>query len=323
VWQHAAHQGLPRAKRHEKASQSNSTPATDGKYVAAIFGSEGLFVYTFDGKLLWKKDLGLLDPGLANDPTSQWGYASSPVIHDKLVIVQCDKHADSFLAAYDLSTGKEVWRTNRPDELPSWSTPTIYKTKERFELVTNGQFFRGYDVNTGKEIWRFADKAEVKQPTPIIADGSIFLTGGYPRGRPIYALRAGAKGDISVKQGESNQWVLWKTDRGGPYTPTPIVYRGHLYSVQYNGVLTCYDAKTGQQKYETKLQGDFSASPIANDGKLYFASESGDVSVVKAGSNFQLLQSNNMGSPCYGTPAISNSTLFIRTLNHLYAISGK
>lgn len=322
LWEQTAHQGLPRAKRHAKASQSNSTPVTNGKYVAAIFGSEGLFVYDIEGKFLWKKDLGLLDPGLANDPTSQWGHASSPVIHDNLVMVQCDKHSGSFIAAYDLAGGKEVWRTNRPDELPSWSTPTLYKGKDTTELITNGQFFRGYDVRTGKEIWRFEDRAEVKQPTPVISDGTLYFTGGYPRGRPIFALRAGAKGDISIKDGEKaqNEWVLWKTDRGGPYTPTPIVYRGYLYSVQNNGVLTCYDAKTGEQKYETKLQGDFSASPVAGDGNLYFASEGGDVSVVKAGPVFQLLQTTNMGSPCFATPAIANSTMFIRTLNDLYAI---
>ena len=319
IWTQTAHQGMPRTKRHEKASQSNSTPVTDGKYVAAVFGSEGLYVYNVDGKLLWKKDLGLLDPGLANDSTSQWGHASSPVIHENLVVVQCDKHSGSFLAAYDLATGKEVWRTNRPDELPSWSTPTIHKTKEGFELVTNGQFFRGYDVRTGKEIWRFADRAEVKQPTPVIAEGAIYITGGYPKGRPIFALRPGAKGDISS---QASDWVLWKTERGGPYTPTPIVYRGHVYTVQNNGVLTCYDAKTGQQKYETKLQGEYSASPVASDGKLYFASEGGEVTVVKAGPAFELLQTNNMGSPCFATPAISDSTLYVRTLNHLYAIAG-
>ena len=317
LWEQTAHQGLPRAKRHSKASQSNSTPASDGKYVAAIFGSEGLFVYSVDGKLLWKKDLGLLDPGLANDPTSQWGHASSPIIYGDLVIVQCDKHSGSFLAAYELSSGKEAWKANRPDELPSWSTPAIYKGKEATEIITNGQFFRGYDVRTGKELWRFSDAAEVKQPTPVVFEDAIYFTGGYPRGRPIFALRAGARGDIS--KGES-QWVLWKTDRGGPYTPTPIVYRGHLYSVQNNGVLTCYDSKTGEQKYETKLQGDFSASPVANDGRLYFASEGGEVSIVKAGPTFQLLKQIDMGSPCFATPAISNQTLFIRTLNELYAI---
>jgi outer membrane protein assembly factor BamB len=317
LWEQTAHEGLPRAKRHSKASQSNSTPASDGKFVAAIFGSEGLFVYSIDGKLLWKKDLGLLDPGLANDPTSQWGHASSPIIHGNHVIVQCDKHTGSFLAAYDLATGKEAWKTNRADELPSWSTPAIYQGKETTEIITNGQFFRGYDARTGKELWRFADAAEVKQPTPVISEDIIYFSGGYPRGRPITALRAGARGDISAK---SKEWVLWKTEHGSPYTPTPILYRGHLYAVENNGVLTCYDFKTGEQKYETKLQGDFSASPVANNGKLFFASEGGEISIVNAGPVFQLLTQIDMGSPCFATPAISDQTLFIRTLNELYAI---
>lgn len=322
VWEQKAAEGLPKTRRHEKASQANSTPVTDGKYIAAVMGSEGLFVYSMDGKFLWKKELGLLNPGLANDPTSNWGHASSPIIYKNLLIVQCDKHADSFVAAFNLADGKEVWRTPRPDELPSWSTPTLHVTENRTEVITSGQYYRGYDVLTGKELWRFADPAEVKQPTPFVADHLIYLTGGYPRGRPFFALRTGAAGDISLKQGESqNQHVAWRTERGGPYTPTPIVYKGHFYSVANNGVLTCYDAKTGEKNYEVRLDGDYSASPVASDGKLFFTSEDGVVSVVQAGPKFQLLSKNDMESAAYATPAISSDGIFVRTLDHLFLIS--
>jgi outer membrane protein assembly factor BamB len=321
LWQQTASEGNPKTRRHEKSSQANSTPATDGKYVAAVMSSEGLFVYSVDGKLLWKKDLGFLNPGLAGDKTSHWGHASSPIIYKNLVIVQCDKHEDSYLAAYNLPDGKEVWRTARADELPSWSTPTIYEGKNRVELITSGQFVRGYDPMTGKELWRFSDPAEVKQPTPFVVNDVIIYTGGYPRGRPIFALRTGATGDISNKADQSsNSNIVWKTEKGGPYTPTPLAYNGYLYAVQNGGVLTCWDMKTGQLAYEQKLDGNYSASPIASDGNVYFTSEDGHIVVIKAGPKFELLSKNEMGAPCYATPAISDKTLFVRTLEQIVAI---
>jgi outer membrane protein assembly factor BamB len=321
-WEKTAHQGKPKAKRHEKSSQCNSTPVTDGKYVAAIMGSEGLYVYSTDGKELWKKDLGLLDAGLADDHTSQWGHASSPILYKDLVIVQIDRHKDSYLAAYRVSDGTEAWKTARPDELPSWSTPTVYQTKNRVELITNGQYVRGYDVLTGKELWKFDDRAQVKQPTPFVYRDSIIVTGGYPRGRAIYALKTGATGDISTAEGAtSNPNIVWKIEKGGPYTPTPLAYGDQLYSVQNNGVLTCYNVKTGEKLYENKLEGDFSASPIASDGKIYFASEDGHLSVVKAGPKFELLSRNDTGAPLFATPAISDKTLFVRNMKGLFAIT--
>ncbi len=324
LWEKTAFEGKPKAGRHEKASQCNSTPVTDGKFVAAIMGSEGLYVYSTDGKELWKKDLGLLDPGLADDHTSQWGHASSPILYKDRLIVQIDKHKDSFLAAYRVSDGTEIWKTPRPDELPSWSTPTLHETKGRVELITNGQYVRGYDVNTGKEIWKFGDQAQVKQPTPFVYRDSIIVTGGYPRGRAIYALKTGATGDISTApETTTNPNIVWKIEKGGPYTPTPIAYGDQLYSVQNNGVLICYNVKTGEKLYENKLEGEFSASPVASDGKLYFASEDGNVSVVKAGPVFELIARNDTGAPLYATPAISDKTIFIRNLEGLIAITSK
>jgi outer membrane protein assembly factor BamB len=287
-------------------------------------GSEGLYVYSADGKELWKKDLGLLDPGLANDNTSQWGHASSPIIYKDHLIVQIDKHKDSYLAAYRITDGTQIWKTARPDELPSWSTPTLHETKGRVEIITNGQYVRGYDVHTGKELWKFADKAEVKQPTPFVYRDSIIVTGGYPRGRAIYAIKSGANGDISTsEEAKNNPNVAWVIERGGPYTPTPLAYGDQLYSVQNNGILTCYDIRTGKKLYENKLEGDFSASPIASDGIIYFASEDGSISVVKAGPTFELLARNDTGAPCYATPAISDRTLIIRNMEGIFAVRQK
>ncbi|MGI8898323.1 MAG: PQQ-binding-like beta-propeller repeat protein [Pyrinomonadaceae bacterium] len=322
VWEKTAYEGVPRAKRHVKATQANSTPATDGKYVVALFGSEGLDCYDVNGKLIWKQDLGVLNPGLWDDPTSSWGHASSPVIYRDLVIVQADGHKQSFIAAFNLKDGKQAWRVER-GEITSWSTPTIYETKARTELIANGgRYIRGYDPLTGKELWRFsADNTQVKMQAPLVGHSLIFVTGGYPPGRPMYAFRSGAVGDISLKPGqETNEFIAWRSSKGSPYTPTPIVYGDLFYTCADNGVLSAYDAKTGELVYQERLPSSFSASPVGADGKLYLASQDGDVFVVKAGRKFELLATNPMGQALMATPALSDGMLILRTDNHIYAI---
>lgn len=322
IWDKTAFEGVPRAKRHVKATQANSTPVTDGKYVVALFGSEGLNCYDLDGKLLWSKDLGVLNPGLWDDPSSSWGHASSPVIYRDLVIVQADGHKQSFIAAFDLKSGKQVWRVER-GEITSWSTPTINTTANRTELIANGgRYIRGYDPLTGKELWRFADNnTEVKMQAPQIANGLIFVTGGYPPGRTMYAFKPGAQGDISLKPGqETNDFIAWTATKGSPYTPTPLVYGDLFYTCADNGVLSAYEARSGVRLYQERLPSTFTASPVAADGKLYLASEDGDVFVVKAGPKYELLATNPMGKALMATPALSNGLLILRTDNHIYAI---
>lgn len=324
LWERTAHEGVPRARRHVKATQANSTPVTDGRTVVALMGSEGLFAYDFNGKQLWKQDLGVLNPGLWADPTSSWGHASCPVIYKNLVIVQADGHKQSFIAAYDLKTGKQVWRVER-GEITSWSTPTIYEGKPRAELIANGgRFIRAYDPLTGKELWRFSDQdTQVKMQAPLVAHGLIYVTGGNPAGRAMYAFRPGASGDISLKSGaETSPFLAWKTTSGSPYTPTPIIYGEHLYTVADNGVFAAYDAKTGARLYQERLPSTFSASPVASGGKLYVSSEDGDVYVVRAGPKFELLSTNPMGEALMSTPAISDGMLIIRSSGHLYAVGG-
>lgn len=323
LWERTAYEGVPRAKRHVKASQANSTPVTDGRYVVGLFGSEGLACYNTDGKLLWKQDLGVLNPGLWDDKESSWGHSSSPVIYRELVIVQADGHKQSFIAAFNLKDGKQAWRVER-NEITSWTTPTIYEGKNRTELIANGgRYIRGYDPLTGRELWRFSDSdTQVKMQAPLIAHDLIYITGGYPPGRAMYAFRPGAVGDISLKSGEQkNDFIAWRASNGSPYTPTPIIYGELLYALADNGVLSAYDAKTGERIYQQRLPSSFSASPVAADGRLYLASEDGDVFVVKAGRQYELLARNTMGQPLMGTPAISQGMLVVRGESVLYALA--
>jgi outer membrane protein assembly factor BamB len=326
VWERTAFEGVPKVKRHTKATQANSTPATDGKNLVALFGAEGLYCYDFSGKLVWKKDLGMLDSGWFYDPDYQWGHGSSPIIYKNLLIVQCDIQKNSFIAAYDLKDGKQVWQTQR-DEIPSWGTPTIHEGKSRVELIANGtKYIRGYDPLTGKELWKLGGNSEITTPTPFVAHDLIFVTSGYRPIQPIYAIRLGASGDISLAdKAESNEHVAWSKQRGGPYMPTPIVYGDYLYVCANNGGLTCYNAKTGEQIYRNRLGGQgsgyaFTASPIAADDKIYFTSEDGEIFVVKAGPQYELLATNSMHEVCMATPAISEGMILVRTQGHVLGI---
>lgn len=322
LWSNKAYEGVPRAKRHVKATQANSTPVTDGRYVVALFGSEGMACYDTNGKLLWKQDLGVLNPGLWADKNSSWGHSSSPIIYRDLVIVQADGHAQSFIAAYNLKDGKQAWRVDR-NEITSWSTPAIYQSKNRVELIVNGgRYIRGYDPLTGKELWRFSDnETQVKMQAPLVANDLIYITGGYPAGRPMYAFRPGAVGDISLKSGEDkNDFLAWTAPKGSPYTPTPIIYGDLFYTVADNGVLSAYVAKTAELVYQQRLPTSFSASPVAADGRLYLASEDGDVFVVKAGRQYELLSKNTMGQPLMASPALSQGMLILRGQNAIYAL---
>jgi outer membrane protein assembly factor BamB len=325
LWQQNAGKGVPKVKRHIKATHANPTPATDGKHIVVSFASEGLFCYDFTGSLLWKQDLGVLDAGAFNDPDVQWGAASSPIIFKNLVIVQCDRQSDSYIAAFDISSGKQVWRTPR-DEPPSWGTPTVVEGPKGFELVANGtKFIRGYDPTTGTELWRLGGNSEITVPTPFAAQGLIFVTSGYHPIQPIYAIWPGAKGDISPKKGDAGQFLAWSTERGGPYMPTPIAYGEHLYVCSNSGIVTCFESKTGTQVYRQRLGSTdgHSASPVAADGRIYFTSEDGDIYVVKAGPTFELLAINKMADPCLATPAISDGIMFVRSQHYMFGIGPK
>ena len=323
LWERVAYDGMPKVKRHPKSTHADSTPVTDGKHLVVLFGSHGLYAYDLKGKLLWKQDLGVLDAGWFYDADYQWEHGSSPVIYKDLVIVQADVQKDSFIAAYSLKNGKQVWKTSR-DEISSWGSPTVYVGSTRAEVITNGsKAIRGYDPATGKELWRLTPNSEVTTPTPFVAHDLIFVTSGYAPIQPIYAIKPGAVGDITLKDGkESSEHIAWSKKRGGPYMPTPVVYGDYLYTCSNQGVLTAYNAKTGERVYQERLGGKggaFTASPVASDGKIYLSSEDGDVFVVKAGPKYELLATNPVGEVLMATPAISDGLLIVRSTKHVYA----
>jgi outer membrane protein assembly factor BamB len=324
IWEKTAYSGEPKVARHVKASHANSTPATDGKHVLAFFGSQGLYCYDLDGNLMWSKDLGYLDAGAFDVPEIQWGFGSSPIIHEDRVVVLCDVNNQSFIAELDIESGEEIWRTLR-DEQPTWGTPTIYQTDDRTHVIVNGYKHMGsYDFETGKEIWWMRGGGDIPVPTPVIAHGLVFITNAHGRMRPVYAIRLDAQGDITLKPGEtSSEFVPWFYPRNGGYQPTPIVCGDYLYVCENNGVLTCYEATTGKVMYREKIGGDisaYSASPVAADGRIYFSDEFGNIHVVMASAQYEHLSINTMDETCMASPAISGKTLFIRARSHLYAI---
>jgi outer membrane protein assembly factor BamB len=324
LWERTAHTGVPKVKRHTKATHASSTLATDGRYIVAFFGSEGLHAFDMAGKPIWSKDFGVLDSGYFVAPEAQWGFASSPVIHGDRVIVQADVQKGSFVAAFELATGKEIWRTPRAD-VPTWSTPAVHVGPGGAQVIVNGwKHIGGYDLATGKEIWRMAGGGDIPVPTPVIAHGLFFITNAHGGLAPIYAVKETARGDITLREGESsNEHIAWSVPRDGAYMQTPLVYGDELYVCRDNGVLGVFDARTGHRHYQTRLadgRTGFTASPVASSGRIYFTSEEGDVYVVRAGKTFEQLAVNRLGEIAMATPAISDGVLYFRTRQHLAAI---
>lgn len=326
LWNVLGHEAVPRVKRHPKSTHCNSTPATDGRHIVAIFGSEGLFCFDPTGKLVWKKDLGPMDAGYFASPTAQWGFASSPVIQDGKVVVLCDVQTNSFLATFDLVSGKELWRTPRTD-VPSWGCPTVVSAAQRTQIVVNGWHQSGgYDFATGKELWRLNGGGDIPVPTPVYANGLIYLTSGHGNLRPMRAIRTDATGDItaSTPQG-TNAGIAWVQPRQGNYMQTPIALNHRIYGCTDWGVLTCFDAGNGHITYSERLgpaQG-YTASPVSDGRHLYFPGETGKVLVVPVADKFTVAATNDLAESCMATPAIADGTLFFRTRSKLIAVGHK
>lgn len=325
LWTRQCHSGKPKVKRHAKSTHANATACTNGKFVVAFFGAEGLYCYDVEGNLIWQKDLGVLDWGFFRSPAAQWGGGSSPIIHNDTVILQCDVQKDSFIAAYALKDGTELWRTPR-DDVPTWGTPTVYTGAEHPQIIVNGfKHIGAYDIETGKEIWRMTGGGDIPVPTPIVAHDLIYITNAHGRMSPVYAVKLSATGDISLKENEtSNQYVAWSHPKGGNYMTTPIVLGDYLYCCSNSGKLSCFNATTGELAYRESLGSSSvpsSASPVAADGKIYFPGEKGNIYVVKAGPEFKVIAVNKMHETCMATPAISHGTLFFRTRNYLVAVA--
>jgi outer membrane protein assembly factor BamB len=326
-WERVARQGQPVDKRHIKSTYANSSPATDGRIVVAWFGSQGVYAYDFDGRFLWKVDLGRLDLGAYDIPTYEWGPASSPIIWNDLVILQCDTQTDSFLLALDAATGKTVWKTDR-DELPSWGTPTIATSATGPVLVTNASnFIRGYDPSTGKELWRLGGSSKITAPTPIFGEGLIVVASGRGPERPIFVVRPNARGDLTLPAGKTaSDLIVWSRTGRGSYMPTPLIYNGVLYVLANNGLFDAYNLQTGDELYRQRLPSvgsGFSASPVAADGRIYLANEDGEMLVIAAGEKFNHLATNSMGELLMATPALSDGIMYVRSSASLFAIGRK
>lgn len=323
-WEQIASEGEPLNKRHIKSTYASASPATDGGIVVAWFGSQGVYAYDLSGALRWKVDLGRVDIGAYDLPTYEWGPASSPIIWNGLVIIQCDTQADSFLLALDATTGETVWKTER-DELPSWGTPTVVTTPAGAELVTNASnFIRAYDPRTGRELWRVGGSSKITAPTPIYAGGLHLVASGRAPERPIFAVRPGARGDLTLPKGQAESaQVAWSKTGRGSYMPTPLFYRDLIYVLANNGVFDAYDALTGKEIYRQRLPlvgSGYSASPVAADGKIYLANEDGEILVVQAGPTFAHLSTNSMGETVMATPALSEGVMYVRGSGSLFAI---
>ena len=256
VWTTELRRGVPKTRRHTKSSQANATPVTDGERIVTLLGSMGvLLCHDLEGNLLWEREVGVLNSGWFYDPDYQWGHASSPVIHGGAVIVLADVHGDAFLGAFNLEDGEPLWRTSR-DEVSTFSTPFVHDVGGDAEVVVNGTVIRGYDASTGAERWRLGPNSEIPISVPLLGDGLLFVQAGYPPIRPIYAIRPGMEGDLSLAPGEdSSEAIAWSKSRGGVYIPSPIFYRGVLYLGANNGRLSAYDGETGERLYRARIGG--------------------------------------------------------------------
>ncbi len=326
-WDKIEYEAIPRLERHTKASHCNSTPATDGERVVAIFGSEGLFCFDLDGKLLWRKDLGRMNSGPYNMPSLQWSFGSSPVLHQGKVIVQCDVLAEQFVAVFDAREGREIWRAPRR-EVSTWCTPIVATSGARPQIIANGWTnIAGYDLQTGQELWRLAGGGDVPVASPILCGDRVILTSGHGQYRPMRAVRLDASGNITPKDMNStNASVLWCHPRLGNYLQTPIVVRDLLWGCSNDGIVTCFDVHTGKIQYSERIGGGgqgFTASPVAAKDKIYFTGEQGDVFILPATNQFRVLATNQLGGLCLSSPAISDGTLFFRTTGKLIAIARK
>jgi len=325
VWTKDVASGKPIIKRHLKASHANCTCATDGTYVVAFFGSEGLYCFDFQGELVWKKDFGKLHSGPYNAPDLEWGFSSSPIIYKNTVVVQCDCLNTKFVAFLDLKTGNEIRRIER-DDVATWSTPTVIQFEDQTQLVCNGyKQMAGYDFATGELLWTLSGGGDVPVATPLFADGKILITNGHGRS-PTYAIDPRARGELTPdpESEEMPDGLVWWQPKDGSYMPTPIVIGKLLYTCNDNGRLTVRTIEDGEQVYKERVGSEtFSASAVGTPDRLYVSSEKGNVFVIKTGEDYKLLATNDLKQAIMATPAIAGDELFIRTTTQLVCIAEK
>lgn len=312
VWDVLASEGLPYDNRHSASSYASPTAVTDGEHVYAYFGTAGLHAFDFDGNLLWSADLGKV-------ATLGMGVGTSPLLYGDLVIVQVDRELgeDSYITALDRRTGEPVWSTERHGIEVSWTTPALVGSGDDVELVTSGnQFLVGYDPATGEELWRMDGLHSNSIHQPLLYGDTVIFTAGYPE-KVVKAIRTGGRGQLD----ESH--LAWSYNKGTAYVASSLVVGDYLYVLADNGVVTCLNASTGEIVYEggrPPVPQKFFASPIAWDGKILLPGEDGEMFVMSAGPEFEILATNSMDEKVWASPAIANGRLYIRGLDHLFAI---
>lgn len=321
LWDRTLHSGIPQTARHIKNSYASETPVSDGERVYVLFGDVGLYCLNLDGDVVWAKELPPCKTRF------DWGTAASPVLHQGRVYFVSDSEEESYLAALDALTGEQVWRVDR-DEKSNWATPYVWQNDLRTEIVTPGTGrVRSYDLE-GNLLYEFGGCSSITIATPYAAHGLLYVTSGYvgDEKRPIFALRPGASGDISLAEDStSNEYIAWCQRQGAPYNPSTIVYGDQLYVLYDRGLMASYDARTGERIYEKKRIPDgrsFTSSPWAYDGKLFCLNEFGTTTVIEAGRDFRTLHTNELVSDelCMATPAIAGDKLILRTGDAVYCI---
>ena len=323
LWQKEVLATQPLTPIHIKNSYAAETPVTDGERVYAYFGSHGLYCLDKTGKVLWKK---MFKPYKMRNG---WGTGASPILDGDNLIIVNDNEEDSWLAVYNRVTGDEIWKIKR-EEPSNWSTPYVWKHDGTKELVLTGRNrTRSYDLS-GKELWslKWKTRTSIVIPTPFEAHGMLYIASGYvgDREKHVYAIRSGAKGDISLKSGEkSNKYIAWYDKRAAPYNPSTLVYGDEFYTLFDFGFLACRDAKTGKVHFDKeRINPDrptgFTASPWAYRGHVFALSEAGDTYVFKAGKQYELIRVNHTGGMSMSNPALAGDRLLIRNQTHLFSI---
>ena len=322
-WEREAHTGVPPGGRHRKNTYASETPFTDGERLYASFGQNvGLFCYSMKGELLWKKEWPPQPIYL------DFGTASSPVVHDGRVYLLHDSEAESYITALDATTGGELWRTARPNTgLPksSWTTPFVWESGKRTEIVTTGH---GYAVAyglDGKELWRVSG---MSMPTaaPFSANGLLYVGTGSQgdANRPFMAIRPGAGGDITLRDGDSsNDFIAWRHPRASGYTPSGVMQGNRVYLVHDTGIMIVLDALTGKEIYKVRIGGGghtFSASPVVAGERILLLTEEGLTFVIAAGDEYREIGRNDLAEMSLASPAIAGGALYIRTESKLYKI---
>ncbi len=318
-WERTLHEAVPSLPTHQKSTFASETPVTDGERVYTYMADIGLFAVDFDGNLVWSVEFDWL-------PRREWGAASSPVLHDGRLYVVNDNDEQSYVAAFDSTTGEELWRTDR-EEGSNWSTPFVWQNDVRTELVTTGrEGVRSYGL-AGELLWQLTGMSTLVIPTPFSDHGLLYINSGYvaDENRPVYAIRPGATGDITLPEGSnSNDYIVWSHPQLGSYNPSSLVYGDYHYTLLDRGIMMAYDARTGEELYQRKriTAGTlFTASPWAYNGKIFVLSEDGDTFVVQAGAEFSVLGRNSLDEMTLSTPAVARDSLIIRTATKLYRIS--